>query len=111
MSHKINFTVEETTQGEHVNDQGEFVFAIYTSNYCDQELERTLITMAKLWNVEGLGSEVTLHINVRMRAIYESLLDIHATHHKMDAESKPLFDALKNDCQWIIDQINKLKMQ
>lgn len=110
MNPSINFTVEETTQGEYVNDQGEFFFSIYTSNYCDQELERTLITMAKLWDMEDLDSEVTLNINIRMRTIYESLVDIHATHRKLDAESKPLFDALRNDCQWIIDQIDTLKM-
>jgi hypothetical protein len=29
---------------------------------------------------------------------------------KMDLEDAPRFQALRNDCQWIIDQIDKMEM-
>ena len=111
MNPSIDFTVEETPQDEHVNSKGEYVFGIYTSNHCDEKLERTLVTMAKLWDIEDLDSDVNLTIHVRLRAVYESLIDMRVgLDGVVDWDAKPLVNAMKNDCEWIIAQINKLKM-
>ena len=112
MNPSIDFTVEETPQAERINNKGEYVFGIYTSNLCDEKLERTLVTMAKLWDIEDLDSDVNLTIEVRLRSLYESLIDLRADPEGVaDGDSKHLFDALMTDCQWIIDQISKLKFQ
>jgi hypothetical protein len=106
----IEFVVEEIPTTESVNDQGEYVFGIYTSDGCDEELEETIATIAELWKTESITSEITLTINVRLRSVYENLYDMYNAQGKIDADDKPLFDALRNDCQWIVDQINNLKV-
>jgi hypothetical protein len=109
MNKSIDFVVDETPTEEHINDENEYVFSIYTSNYCDGEIENTLDTMAKLWSVENLDREVTLRINVRLRSVYESLHEMHVSDGAIDEESEHLFIALKRECEWIVDQINGLK--
>jgi len=106
----IEFTVDEMPTTENVNEQGEYVFGIYVSNVCDEELEQTIETMAELWKMDSIRSEVTLTINVRLRSLYESLYHMYNADGKIDAESKPLFDALNKDCLWIASQISKLKV-
>jgi len=107
----IEFTVDETPTTESVNEKGEYVFGIYTSNACDEELEHTIETMVDLWKMESMRSEVTLTINVRLRGVYETLYEMYNAQGKIDAEDKHLFDAMSNDCQWIVDQIAKLKVR
>ena len=107
----IEFTVDETPTTESVNEKGEYVFGIYTSNSCDEELEQTIETMTELWRSDTVRSEVTLTINVRLRSVYETLYDMYNHGGKIDAEDKHLFDAMSNDCQWIVDQISKLKVR
>lgn len=109
-SKPIEFTVDETPTTESINEQGEYVFGIYASNVCDEELEQTIETMAELWKMDSIRSEVTLTINIRLRSLYENLYDIHNAGGKIDNDSKPLFDALSKDCQWIVDQIAKLEV-
>ena len=106
----IEFTVDETPTTESINEQGEYVFGIYASNVCDEELEQTIETMAELWKMDSIRSEVTLTINVRLRSLYESLYNMYNAGGKIDSDSKPLFDALSKDCQWIVDQITKLEV-
>jgi hypothetical protein len=105
----FEFEVEETPIEEFVNDQGEYVFGIYATNSCDQDLEQAIATVAALWRLDVITSEVTLTINVRLRSLYETLYDMHNAGGKIHKDSKPLFDALKKDCQWIVDQINSLE--
>ena len=107
----IQFTVDETPTTESINEKGEYVFGIYTSNSCDGEIEQCIETMAELWKMESIRSEVTLTINVRLRSLYETLYEMYNAQGKIDAEDKYLFDALSNDCQWIVDQISKLKVR
>tara|TARA_R110000868_G_scaffold8513_3_gene44067 strand:- start:16703 stop:17035 length:333 start_codon:yes stop_codon:yes gene_type:complete len=109
MNRSIDFVVEEAPTEEHINEADEYVFSIYTSSYCDGELESTLDTMAKLWSVENLNREVTLHINVRLRSVYDSLYASRVSDGAIDEGSEHMFDALKKECQWIIDGINTLK--
>ena len=106
----IEFLVDETPTTESINEKGEYVFGIYASNSCDEELEQTIETMAELWRTEAIRTEVTLTINVRLRSVYENLYHMYNAGGKIDAEEKHLFDALSNDCQWIVDQIAKLKV-
>ena len=110
MMKPIEFLVEETPTTEEVNDKGEYVFGIYASDACDEELEETISTIAELWKTESITSEITLTINVRLRGVYENLYDMYNAQGKIDPEDKHLFDALRNDCQWIVDQINSLKV-
>ena len=110
MMKPIEFVVDEEPTTEAVNDQGEYVFGIYASDACDEELEETIATIAELWKTEAITSEVTLAINVRLRSVYENLYHNYNAKGEIDAEDKHLFDALRNDCQWIVDQINNLKV-
>jgi hypothetical protein len=110
MMKPIEFVIEETPTTEQVNDKGEYVFGIYTSNACDEELEQTLETMVDLWKMESMTAEVTLTINVRLRSLFENLYEMYNADGKIDAEDKHLFDALRKDCQWIVDHINDLKV-
>jgi hypothetical protein len=106
---EIEFKVDEIPTTESVNEKGEYVFGIYTSNSCDEELEQTIETMTELWRSDIVRSEVSLTINVRLRSVYETLYDMHNAQGKIDAESKLFFDAMRTDCQWILDQISKLE--
>lgn len=107
----IEFIVDETPTTESINEKGEYVFGIYACNSCDAELEQTIETMAELWKMDSIRAEVTLTINVRLRSLYENLYDMYNAQGKIDADCKPLFDALSKDCQWIVDQIAKLKVR
>ena len=111
-THKINFEVEQSANGETVNQNGEYVFNIHTSNELDGSFERTIQAMVELWQMQHLEAYVSLNINVRVRSIYESLIDMHVyPDGSIHTYALPLFNALKNDCQWIIDHINALEVK
>ena len=106
----IQFQVDETPISEHINDKGEFVFGIYTSNNINDEFEKSIEQMVSLWKNEDLDCEISMTINIVVRDIYRNLFDMYSNVlNKIDAEDAHLFDALKNDCQWIVDQINALE--
>ena len=110
MMKPIQFEVNETPISEHINNKGEYVFGIYTSNYLNNELEKSIEQMVGLWKNEDLDCEINMTINVAVRDIYRNLLDMYTLDlKKIGAEDAHLFDALKNDCQWIVDQINALE--
>jgi hypothetical protein len=106
----IQFKVEVSPTTEHVNEKGEYVFGIYTSNCCDDDIEKAIQSVAELWETQHLEAEVTLTINVKIRDIYENLFHVYNSMKKIEVENMPLFEALKNDCQWIVDQINTLEV-
>jgi hypothetical protein len=106
----IEFEVEVDPTTEHVNDEGEYVFGIYATNVCNDDIEKAIQSVAELWEAQYLEADVNLTINVRVRSLYEYLHNMRTANGRFDAESKPLFEALKNDCQWIVDQINKLEV-
>ena len=111
-THNINFEVDESPNGETVNQNGEYVFSIHTSNELDGSLEQTIQAMVELWEMKYLEAYVSLNINVRARSIYEGLIEMHGyTDGSIRTSSLHLFDALKKDCQWIIDQINALEVK
>ena len=110
MMKPIQFEVNETPISEHINNKGEYVFGIYTSNQLNNELEKSIEQMVSLWKNEDLDCEINMTINVAVRDIYRNLLDMYTLDlEKIGAEDAHLFDALKNDCQWIVDQINALE--
>lgn len=112
MMKPIQFQVDETPISEHINDKGEFVFGIYTSNYLNDELEKSIEQMVGLWKSEDLDCEISMTINIVVRDIYRNLFHMYIVGtKKIDAEDAHLFDALKNDCQWIVDQINALEQR
>lgn len=111
-THKINFEVEQSANGETVNQNGEYVFNIHTSNELDGSFERTIQAMVELWQMQHLEAYVSLNINVRVRSIYEGLIEMHRrSNDSIGFSSLPLFSALKNECQWIIKQINALEIE
>ena len=110
MMKPIQFEVDVTPISEHINDKGEYVFGIYTSNCCNDELEKSIEQMVALWKNEDLDCDINMTINVAVRDIYRHLFDMYSVGpKKIGAEDAHLFDALKNDCQWIVDQINALE--
>lgn len=106
----FEFEVNESPATEFVNDKGEYVFGIYASNACGQELEQAIETIASLWRQPVITSEVTLMINIRLLSVYEMLYEMYNADGKINKEYKHLFDALKNDCQSIVNQINSLEV-
>jgi hypothetical protein len=108
--HDISFEVDESPTTESVNEDGEYVFGIYTSNQCDDETQDKILQMVELWNLQRFDADISLTINVRLREVYETLYNMYNAQGKIDAEDKYLFDALRNDCQWIVEQINGLQV-
>jgi len=109
LKNPIEFELNEDPTDERINDDGEYIFSVYTSDACQDEFQAAISAIAEMWKHENLG-EITFRINIRLRSLYETIYDYRNTGGKIDAEEKPLFDALKKDCQWIIDQINSLEM-
>ena len=103
----IQFEVDEMPQADTVDAEGNFKFYIYISNQCEDEIEETLETLAKLWD---LPTDVSLKINIYLKDVYLDLYHMHNAQGKIDAEDMHLFQALKDNCQWIIDEINKLEV-
>ena len=103
----IELTVEDLPHSGDVDKNGEFLFHMYTSNMCDGELEEAMPVLMKLWEE---NFEVNLTVTMRTRDLFNQLFDMYNVGGKMDLEDAPRFQALRNDCQWIIDQIDKMEM-
>ena len=61
----------------------------------------------RLWDLE---TDVALKIHIKLKDVYNDLYDMHNAQGKIQRKDTPLFEALRKDCQWIIDQINTLEM-
>ena len=106
MMPQIDFQVDILPNHENVNEEGELVFSIHVTNACpDDDLEKSITNMVKLWEIEDFEPEVTMNINVRVRSIYENMLDYVGPDGVIDPKGREKFTALKKDCQWIINQI------
>ena len=105
----IEFAIHENVHDGEVTSDGQFQFSLYTSNMCDGEMEEVMPVLVKVWDFE---SEVSLKINMRARDLLMGLLDLHVCGNGcISEEDKPVFDALRNDCKWIIEQIDNLKVE
>lgn len=103
----IQFEIDELPQSGEIDANGNFKFYIYTSNQCDGEFEEVLETLAKL---QDLPTDVSLKINILLKEVYINLYDMYNAQGKIQKEDTPLFESLRKDCQWIIDEIDKLEM-
>jgi hypothetical protein len=103
----IQIEVDEHPHSGEVDEQGEFVFYLYGSNECGQEFEEAIETLIHLWDLE---TEVCIKINVKLKDVYNDLYEMFNAGGKIQQKDTPPFEALRKDCQWIIDQINTLEM-
>jgi hypothetical protein len=103
----IQFETDETPQSGAVDADGNFKFYVYMSNQCQGETEEALETLIKIWD---LPADVSLKINMLFKDIYLNLYDMHNAQGKIFKEDMHLFQGLKDNCQWIIDEVNKLEV-
>ena len=103
----IQIEIHEFPQAGTVDVQGDFSFYVYASNQCDDEFEEAIETLRLIW---GLETDVSLKVNIKLKHVYQDLFDMHNARGKIQKEDTPLFESLRKDCQWIIDQINVLEM-
>ena len=104
----ITIEIHETTQTNGVDENGDFSFYLYASNACDQEFEKAIDTLKLVWDAP---MEVSLSINLSLKGVYRDVFEKYrkGTPNVVDAESVPVFAAIRKDCQWIIDQIDGLE--
>ena len=102
----IQFQVDEIPQTGELDEEGNFKFYIYCSNCCDDDYSETIGTLQKLWD---LDTDVSLKVHIKLKDIYEDLFDMYNAQGKIEKDEAPLFEALRKDCQWIIDQIDALE--
>jgi len=103
----IELSIQESPQGIDVDSKGRSTFSLYTSNGLNGEFEEAMATLVQIW---GLETEVILTINVNTREIFQKEFDFCSTRNgEVGAEDMLKFMALKQDCEWIIEQVNKLK--
>jgi hypothetical protein len=103
----IVIEVDERPQSGEVDKQGDFVFYLYASNECGQEFEEAIETLIHLWDLQ---TEVSIKINLRLKDVYNDLYEMFNAGGKIQQVDTPRFEALRKDCQWIIDRINELEM-
>jgi hypothetical protein len=103
----IQFEIDEIPQSGTIDADGNFKFYIYASNYIDEDFSEVIATAKVLWDLE---TEVSLKVQIKLKDVYENLYDMHNAQGKVQKKDTPLFESLRKDCQWIIDQINALEM-
>jgi hypothetical protein len=107
----IEFVVHQVMQTGDVSEDGQAVFSFYTSNYCDGETEQALAVISKIWDCDV---EVTLTAHMRVRDLFNDMYDMYGLYNQepytIDKEDKFRFDALRADCEWIIQQLDKIKV-
>ena len=103
----IQFEIDEIPQSGTIDADGNFKFYIYASNYIEEDFSEVIATAKVLWDLE---TEVSLKVQIKLKDVYENLYDMHNAQGKVQKDDTPLFDSLRKDCQWIIDQINALEM-
>lgn len=107
----IAIEINETTQTNGVNENGEFGFYLFASNCCDREFEQAIETLALVWEAP---IEVSLSINLTLRGVYRDTIfmrQVYGSDNVIEAYSAPMFAAMRKDCQWIIDQIDALELK
>jgi len=91
---------------EKVTEDGEFTFGVYMTNGCvGSELEQAVLVWSDSIDEE---EDINLTIRLRLRDVYKELYGSYSYEGGIDEESRPLFDAMRKDCEWIIKQIDEL---
>jgi hypothetical protein len=103
----IQFEVDEIPQSGTIDEDGNFKFYIYASNMIDVDFSEVIETLQTLWH---LDTDISLKVQIKLKDVYENLFDMYNAQGKVQKDDTPLFEALRKDCQWIIDQINDLEM-
>jgi hypothetical protein len=103
----IQFEIDEVPQAGTIDQEGNFKFYVYVSNMGDDDFSEAIETLQKLWDLE---TDVSLKVHIKLKDVYEDLFDMYNAQGKIEKENTPLFESLRKDCQWIIDQINTLEM-
>ena len=95
---------------EEVAEDGEFTFGIYLTHCsCEDGLEEAVLKWAYMRPEDE--EDVNLTIRLRLRDVFKELHSCHCFHGGCIAEdSMPLFNALRKDCEWVIKQIDELKI-
>jgi hypothetical protein len=103
----IALEVSPTTLTNGVDKNGDFSFYVYTTNLCDDEIEKAIDTLKLIWEAP---IEVSLSINLTLKGVYR---DVHEMYRSRDGTVHPEdahhFAAVRKDCQWIIDQIDAME--
>jgi len=99
--------IEEKVMTGTVDKNGDFKFYLYASNECDGEFEKAMALLLQIWELE---TEVTFKVHIRVKEIYNDLYEMYNAGGKIQQVDTPRFEALRKDCQWIIDRINELEM-
>lgn len=106
----IKYEIDEYPNGEKINEDGEFVFNLFTSNFCEDDFSNAIIEIASLWeSVPDL--DIPLTINVRLKEVIETMIEMYSIDNEIDEEDLPVFQALRKDCAWMISQIDALKVK
>jgi len=103
----IQFEIDEIPQSGTIDEDGNFKFYIYASNYIEEDFSEVIQTVKVLWDLE---TEVSLKVQIKLKDVYENLFDMYNAQGKVQKDDTPLFESLRKDCQWIVDQINALEM-
>jgi len=103
----IQFEIDEIPQSGTIDEDGNFKFYIYASNYIEEDFSEVIQTVKVLWDLE---TEVSLKVQIKLKDVYENLYDMYNAQGKVQKDDTPLFESLRKDCQWIVDQINALEM-
>ena len=103
----IALEVNPTTQTEGADKNGDFSFYVYTTNMCDDEIEKAIDTLKLIWEAP---IEVSLSINLTLKGVYRDVREMHATSDgSVHPDSVHYFTSIRKDCQWIIDQIDAME--
>ena len=108
MIYPVTFEVIEAPSDERLSQSGEYVFSIIASNLTSSDTEDAIKAVAKLWEMEDLPAEIMLKLNIRLRSVFEGLCDNIEEDGSIPSDKKPLFAAMRSDCQWVIDCLNDL---
>ena len=93
-----------------VDKDGHFNFYVYTSDACLGEFADAISDSHSIWGT-GEFDEVQFTIDIKLRDVYLNLIDSFGTKEGVDADAVHLFEALKKDCQWIVEKINALEIR
>jgi hypothetical protein len=109
----IKFEIDERPMSGKATPEGHFTFYIYASNMTEGDLEDAIPVLTEMWQLEVLGgTDVGLKINMKLRDLFTEAAGYYGDRNNViEAEAMPVFNALRQDCQWILDQIAQLKFE
>ena len=103
----IEFEIDEIPQTGTIDAEGNFKFYMYASNQSEEDFSEVIETLKVIWDLE---TDVSIKVHIKLKDVYEDLFDMYNAQGKIQKDDTPMFEALRKDCQWIIDQINALEM-